>query len=285
LKEKKKVHRRALKITSYHIGRVQPYTPEIMAESKAKMEALAQKDRERQLLEAAKNKVESYIYKIKNKLIDDEENINKVSTEEQREEISKLATGAEEWLYDDGYDADLPTMEDKYAELSAPAEKIFFRVAELTARPAAVLALKEKLNKIVSLMTKWETTHPQVTEDERKDVLSKVEEIRTWLAEKEAEQDKLSNTEEPVLISEELPFKTKVVESIVARLSRKPKPKPPKKEKKEDGNETKAENETVTEDPIPNESQTSGSDSEDAAKSEDEVSEGEKETVGVGEEL
>jgi len=285
IKEKKKVHKRALKINSYHIGRVQPYSSEIMAESKAKMEALAQKDRERQLLEAAKNKVESYIYKIKNKLIDDEENINKVSTEEQREEISKLATDAEEWLYDDGYNADLVTMEDKYAELYVPAQKIFFRVSELTARPAAVLALKEKLNKIVSLMTKWETTHPQVTEDERKDVLSKVEEIRTWLSEKEAEQDKLSKTEEPVLISEELPFKTKAVESIVSRLSRKPKPKPPKKEKKEDGNETKAENETVTDEPILNESQPSGSDSEGANTVEEEVPEGDKETVGVGEEL
>jgi septal ring factor EnvC (AmiA/AmiB activator) len=51
-----------------------------MAESKAKMEGLAQKDKERQNLEAAKNNLESYIYKIKNKLIDDEDNVKKVST-------------------------------------------------------------------------------------------------------------------------------------------------------------------------------------------------------------
>ena len=96
---------------------------------------------------------------------------------------------------------------------------------------------------------------------------------------------KLSKTEELVLISEELPFKKKAVESIVALLSRKPKPKPPKKEKKVDGNETEAENETVTDETIPNESQTSGSDSEGEKKGKEEVPEGDKETVRVGEEL
>merc|ERR1712224_934267 len=117
---------------------------------------LARKDKERLELEEARNKVESYIYKIKNKLIDEEEVIAKVTTEEQREEVSKLSVDAEDWLYDDGYNADLAVMNDKYAEISAPMEKILFRVAELEALPAAVTALKEKLEKIEKLMIKWE---------------------------------------------------------------------------------------------------------------------------------
>ena len=205
------------------------------------------------MLESAKNMVESYIYKIRNKLIDDEENVKSVTTEEQREETSKLANDAEEWLYDDGYNADLVTMQNKFAELETPAEKIFFRVAELTARPLAVTALKEKLSKIVALMTKWETTHPHITEEERGDVLAKVEEIKIWLADKEAEQEKLAPSEDPAFSSAELKAKTKVVEGVVSRLSKKPKPKP-KKAKKVDTNETnadnttQAENETVAED-------------------------------------
>merc|ERR1712125_14104 len=87
---KKKVHKQTLNVKSYYEGRVQPYSTEIMTESKAKMDELARKDKERQMLEEARNKVESYIYKIKNKLVDDEENIGKVTTESQREEVSKL---------------------------------------------------------------------------------------------------------------------------------------------------------------------------------------------------
>merc|ERR1712232_962416 len=178
-KEKKKVHKRTLDVESYFEGRVQPYSDEIMVESKAKMDEMARKDKERQMLEEARNKVESYIYKIKNTLVDDEENIGKVTTEAQREEVTKLSSDAEEWLYEDGYNADLATMMDKYAEISAPMEKILYRLSEMTARPAALNALKEKLDKIEMLMMKWETTHQHITEEERKDVLSKVETVRT----------------------------------------------------------------------------------------------------------
>ena len=45
------------------------------------------------MLEESKNKVESYIYKIKNKLVDDEETMEKFATKKQRDEIRKLLDG------------------------------------------------------------------------------------------------------------------------------------------------------------------------------------------------
>ena len=59
-------------------------------------------------------------------------------------------------MYEDGATADLATTEDKYAEISTPAEKIFDRVKEMTARPEAVEALKGRLAKVGELMEKWE---------------------------------------------------------------------------------------------------------------------------------
>merc|ERR1712232_1487094 len=56
--------------------------------------------------------------------------------------------------------------------------------------------------KIVKLMTKWETTHPHITEEERTDVLDKVETVRTWISEKEEDQSKLAGSDEPALSSE-----------------------------------------------------------------------------------
>ena len=236
------MHRQSLSVLSYHTGPIQPYSAVVKAESAEKMAELDRKDKERVLLEEARNKVESYIYHIKNKLADDEENIGKISTEEQREAIRKAAEDAEEWMYDDGYGADLATMEDKYAELSGPAEKIFNRVSEMTARPAAIKSLEERLAKMVKLMTTWETSKEQVTAEERQEVLDKVEEVKAWIQEKTEAQAKADPTEDPVFSSEEVPKQTKPLEKLINKLSRKPKPKPePKKT-----NETKAEGENAT---------------------------------------
>ena len=122
----------------YYVGKVAPYSPEQLEASKSKLAAMDKADKERILLEEAKNKVESYIYYIKNKLLDDEDSIAKVSTKNQREECSKASAAAEEWLDDEGYKADLKTMVAKYEELSAPFEKIMLRVKETVARPEAI---------------------------------------------------------------------------------------------------------------------------------------------------
>merc|ERR1712232_276930 len=174
-----------------------------------------------------------------------------VTTEVQREEVFKLSSDAEEWLYEDGYSADLATMEDKYAEISEPMEKILFRLSEMTARPAAILALNEKLDKIEKLMTKWETTHSHITEEERGGVLEKVEEVKKWIVEEE-EQSKLAGSDDPVFTSEECPGQTKSIESMVSRLSRKPKPKPVVEETSDsDSNETKSEEGSKTDEEEP----------------------------------
>jgi len=238
-KEKKKVHKKPLKVKTYHVGHVKPHSASIMQESKNKLQYLAQKDKERMMLEEARNKVESYIYQIKNKLIDDEENIAKVSTEEQRSALSKMAEEAEDWMYDDGYTADLATMEDKYAELSTPAEKVWFRVAELTARPEALKALEKKMKKIEELMAKWETTMDHIPEADRADVLTKIGELRVSVAEKVKAQEEADPSEDPVLVSTDVPKFLDEVKTLVTKLSKIPKPKPVKEEK----NDTKSEDE------------------------------------------
>ena len=237
-KEKKKLHKRPLTVKAYHEGKVRPHSPELLEASKNKLLDMATRDKERMMLEESKNRVESYIYRIKNKLEDDEEVISKVTTKQQREEVRKLAVDAEEWLYDAGYDADFATMEDKYAELSTPFEKIMLRVSETTDRPEAVKALQKKLTEIEQLMAKWEQDRPQVTEEERTGVLDRIEGVRKWISDKEEEQKKKKPHEDPAFVSADVPSQTAEIEKTVLRLSRKPKPKPPKK------NETKAENAT-----------------------------------------
>jgi hypothetical protein len=170
-------------------------------------------------------------------LEDHEEDISNVSNKKQREEVKKLSEKAHEWLEEDGYSADLATMEDKYAELSTSFEKIMLRVRESTARPEAVEKFRKTLTEIEALMVKWETDKPQVTEEERNGVLEKVEEARNWLEDMEKKQSKKKPHEDPAFLSTDVPGKLLEAEKMIVRLSRKPKPKPPKKEEK---NETEA---------------------------------------------
>ena len=232
------MHRRPLSVKSYHVGAIQPYSEAIMAESKAKLGELARKDQERMMLEKVRNDYESYMYKIKNTLVDNEEEVAAVTNQEQRDALQKSAEDAEEWMYDEGYDADLETYEAKYKELTEPAEKMYFRMKEVGARAEAITAMNEKLEKIVNLIKKWETTMPQITEEERNDVLEKVEVVRKWITEKTEAQAAADPSADPVFTSDEVPLQTKELHTVISKLSRRPKPTPPKEEKK---NETESE--------------------------------------------
>jgi len=246
-----------------------------MAESKAKLEMLAQADKERTMLEEARNDYEAYIYYIRNKLVDYEEEIAKVTSEEQRDALRKSAEDAEEWLFEDGYSADLKTFQEKHAELSAPAEKAFFRMSELTARPKAIDALSKQLAKVEDLMKLWETTMTHITEEERAEVLEKVGVARSWIEEKVGEQEKADATADPVFTSEEVPGQIKKIDAIVARLKKKPKPKPILKK-----NETEPMKKNETEPMEKNETEstenTESDGDSDGEKTADEVPEAEE---------
>lgn len=206
---------------------------DLIEEYKSNIAELARLDKGRILLEEAKNKLESYFYSVKNKLIDDEENIAKISTEEQREELRKLSMGAEDWLFDEGDTADIETIQSKYDELATPAEMVWFRLKEMTARPAAVKALNEKLVEIEEKFTNWVTNLTHITEEEKGDVFAKVESARKWLSDKVDAQAEKAAHDEPAFTSEEVPLQIKPIQKLISKLSKKPKPKPPKVEKKE----------------------------------------------------
>lgn len=226
MKDKKKTHKVSLDIEGYFDSKIMPHSVELKKESEAKMEHLAEADRERQKLEAIKNKLESYIYFIKNKLIDDEEAVNSVTTQEQRDAVSKLSEDAEEWLYEDGYDADYATFSDKYAEISTPMEEIIHRMKESVDRPKAIAELKTKLEKVEKLVIQWEETMPQITDEEKSDVREKSANISSWVLEMEEKQNALEPWEKPAFLSSEVSPQFKSLERLIKRLNKKPKPKP-----------------------------------------------------------
>ena len=246
---KTKVHKATLTLTPFSTTVTPAYTSGIMEHSRAKLRKLALRDRERAELEESRNKCEAYIYSVKARVGDDAaEEVLEVSTEEQRAVVLALAGEQQEWMDDEGYDAGIEAFDARYAELSGLAEVVFSRAEEATLRPRVVTLIKERMDKMRTLMGKWETTMPQVNETERSLVFERIETVEKDLEGKLEEQGGREKWEEPAFKASDLATLTKQVDALVTKLSKKPKPKPPKKEKEKAKNETETNsNSTVGE--------------------------------------
>mmetsp|Transcript_12702 Transcript_12702/g.12343 ORF Transcript_12702/g.12343 Transcript_12702/m.12343 type:complete len:926 (+) Transcript_12702:120-2897(+) len=228
--KKDNVLRKALSISENHLL-VSPssWSPLIIAESKAKLRALNAQDDSRKAKEAALNDLEAYIYKIKNRLGDDEEALKAVSTEEQRQEVLDLGNETEEWLYDEGRGADVSEFKKKHNTIRRKAEDIFTRLSEHTSRPAAVKKTLEMLADVKGkVINTWGEKLPQVTEEEKTTLLELIAKTETWIGEKVAAQELKTPFEEPVFESLDLTVQLKPVSHLFQRLLNKPKPPPPK---------------------------------------------------------
>merc|ERR1712127_1164319 len=79
-------------------------------------------------------------------------------------------------------------------------------------------------------------------------VLGEVEVVRKWISDILEKQENTDPTDTPAFTSEEVPLQTKKIESLVSRLSRKPKPKPVAEKEEQDATEEKIDDEDVVDD-------------------------------------
>lgn len=200
--------------------------PDLVQESKDKLAYLQELDNERRYKLEAKNSLESYLYEVKNRVEDEAQVIDQISTEEQQEVLFEKVRYYIDWIDEDGYDEKGDVYKAKQLEVSELAEPLFFRAKELTARPEAIEMAQKRLRDIRLLVDKWVDTMPQVTESERADVIALVEKAETWLEDKMALQAATESHETPAFTSTEVSQSLKATANLVTRLSRKPKPKP-----------------------------------------------------------
>jgi len=71
------------------------------------------------------------------------------------------------------------------------ADPIFFRVSELTDRPAAIAKAKKAITDIHILIETWESTMPQITSEEKDKLNQMVQKITEWIEEKLEAQNKV----------------------------------------------------------------------------------------------
>ncbi|KAI3698678.1 hypothetical protein L2E82_42404 [Cichorium intybus] len=241
-KLKKRTFRIPLKISEKSVGSGVPLSDEALAEGIKRLTALDAKDAERRRTAELKNDLEAYIYATREKL-DYLDELQTVSSSEQRQSFIEKLDEVQDWLYMDGEDASGDQFEEKLDQLKDIGDPIFFRYKELTARPEASKSARQYLTELKEIVSGWESKKPWIPKEKIDQVLSEAEKLKKWLDDKEAEQKKLSASATPAYTSQEVMSKLLDLQDKVASTNRIPKPKP-KVEKPTVKNET----ETPTED-------------------------------------
>lgn len=239
--KKKFTHTVHLNIKEYYPeGSLRPLSPEEKAEIKEKLKLLNKKDDEKKQLGQAKSELESAIYSTREK-IENTKGIDKVSTKEDLETITKKCNDLEDWLYGDGNTATLIEYKEKHRELDKMINPIMFRAKELVERPKQVKKIQNYFAECRNKIEDWKTTMPQITEMERNDTLFLINITEEDVNDLVAKQEVLPLTDEPIFTSNDIKYKLRTIKDKMTMLSRKrplPKPKPPKTNTTESANST-----------------------------------------------
>jgi hypoxia up-regulated 1 len=222
LKQKKKKHEKkmAIKRTDF---RPKPLTADQIAEAKKRSEDVAKTEEEVQAVNQMKNDLEATIYGSRDKM--ERDDIVKVTTEEQREEVVKLCTEYEEWMYEGvTAKAEYESRYTKLQDLLGPMEE---RALEMEARediPDNVKDALEKIHKGVADMKKNKTWF---NETKLEATMEKVTEFEEWWTKKQESQKSLPLHEAPAYTKAEVTTKMtklqKELEKGIKAATKKPK--------------------------------------------------------------
>ncbi|KUF75735.1 Heat shock 70 kDa protein 17 [Phytophthora nicotianae] len=251
-----KTHREKLTVVRAHETRepeegmsVLSMSEAVKKESMRMLNEMEKADNKRRADLEAKNNLETFIYKAHDALSAQESDIKQVTVPEQIESLQTKLDETEEWLYDDGDKVEAAEYKKKMDSLDSDLSAILFRVAELKELPIAINTAQEYAFSTRELMTEWSTSKPQVTDEERSDVLEKIDELEAWLTESEASQKAAPKYEKPVVTSADVAKKVQGVKKFVAVLAKRPKPQPVKTDKNDtEKDDSKTEEETSSKD-------------------------------------
>lgn len=208
-----------------------------------KLQELTERDLAKHEREKAANSLEAFIFETQDKL--EQAEFRKVSTKDQREEISSKLSQASSWLEEEGYTATTKELKDKLSELKKACKTLFFKVEERRKWPDKLAALDSLLNHS-SIFLKSARMIPDddpiFTEVELNTLEKLINDTWVWKNETLAEQAKLPATEKPVLLSKDIEQKLAALDREIQYLLNKAKFSKPKPKPKPKSNTTKSDN-------------------------------------------
>merc|ERR1712070_1088159 len=236
-RERKRRFKHDLLVSESENPIVQMTNSEILA-SKGKLEKLHAKDQAKRETEAAKSNLEAYIYSSRSKVRQDED-IEKVTTEEQRESHLQSLEDAEDWLYtDEGENANKTTYETKHKGLKDVSDAFIFRAQESSVRPESVKYAKKWIADTRKTIGTWKDKKKHIFANETEPLLQDIADLESFLEEKEKEQEAKEAHEDTAFTSKEVKSELSKRMTKYKQVKSKPAPKVEKPKTNSTGNAT-----------------------------------------------
>merc|ERR1719494_367423 len=183
-------------------------------------------------VERAMNNLESFIFEFRDKLED--EDVLKMTSEEEREKIRGKLSATGDWLEEDGWEADEETLKSKLKDLKDVTKDMTLKLNEAIERPKALSALLSSLNiteVFFDSMKKMPHADEIYTERDIKDLKKVHQEVKDWLMATWKKHNESSATDKPVLLTKDLISNSGKLDREIMYLINKakyfvPKPKP-----------------------------------------------------------
>ncbi len=198
-----------------------------------------------------RNDLESYIYDMRDKISMDS-SLGAYATDAEKDAFLKKNEDTENWLYEDGFDAQKDVLFGKLTELKALGGPVEKRAVEATARPAAIASLQKNIEKhqkwLADAQVNEEYAH--ITPEEFGTCHKKCDEVQNWLYEMLDKQGSLAQNVDPAFYASDVNDKNKGLSNVCSPIVYKPKPKPKAEPKKEEP-KPEATPEAAKEEPTP----------------------------------
>lgn len=169
-------------------------------EARKKVDSLDELERETERRQSALNALESFVIEANQRL--DEEEYASCATPEEIEVVRKACSEVQDWIYEDGENADADTYEKKLSELADKANPIYARHWEHKERPDASESFTKMIASAKTFLTSAKNMTKELNSD--KDVFTQVEidtlekainDAEKWLASEQKAQNKLKKYE------------------------------------------------------------------------------------------
>merc|ERR1712130_554980 len=162
---------------------------------------------------------------------------------QETNEFIKQLNDMEEWLYEDGIDAEKDAFETRLKNLRITGEPVDRRSNEAKRRPQCIRDFHRGIAEAKALVDSKDKKYEHIPKEDREKGLKKCKETEEWLVRELKKQDPLSLADDPVVLCETIDARRKNTADICTSIMNKPKPKPkkPKVEKEVKTNEEKGD--------------------------------------------
>merc|ERR1719203_23642 len=170
------------------------------------------------------NNLESRIYAMRDDL---SMRYSKYVSEAEKDTLQAMLTQTEDWLYDDGADADKATYEAKLKYVMDTCSPVLTREREATSRGEVISSLQQAIDMYSALAVSAEEQYAHIEASDKAKVGAEAESARTYLAEMTGKLDGLVPTADPPFLASELTAKLNSLKDVCEPIMKKPKPPPP----------------------------------------------------------